>query len=255
VKASVSNAKFVSGPHWLQTAPLWLPRFECNLRDCLRNETPLLKEFLLAKATVDDKHVLFGVRVIVERQPLDNIWKPHRWVISDLIPLSVEAGTGAPPINDIPLVPLRTGDDGLSMLFTADASLDLHRAEAEAYAENLASSDPSIYLVLRNNENSDDHEVADEANGADIHITEISLSPYNIQDYEDCGEDQVEKLQLQGPIAEFVEAFVARHYHPEPFKKRKRDKVRIDKHEAGRGDARLERRNDVFNAPRRRDYQ
>jgi len=60
---------------------------------------------------------------------------------------------------------------------------------------------------------------------------------------------------LQGPIAEFVEAFVQRHYHPEPFKKRKRDRVRVDKHEAGRGDARLERRNDVFNAPRRRDYQ
>ncbi len=110
----------------------------------------------MVKATVDDKHVLFGVRVIVERQPLDNMWKPHRWVISDLIPLSVEAGTGAPPINDIPLTPLRAGDNGLSMLFTADASLDLHRAEAEAYAENLASSDPSIYLVLRNNENSDD---------------------------------------------------------------------------------------------------
>ena len=39
-------------------------------------------------------------------------------------------------------------------------------------------------------------------------------------------EDQVEKLALHGPIADFVRAFVAVHFKPEPFKKRKRDKAR-----------------------------
>jgi len=209
----------------------------------------------LSHASAEEKHVLFGVRVIVERQPLDNIWKPHRWVIHDLMPLDRIAGTGAPPVNDIRFTPLREGDDGLSMLFTADASLDLHHAEAEAYAENLASSDPSIYLVLRKNENSDDHD-DDDGEGPDVHLAEISLSPYIIQDYEDCGEDQVEKLRLQGPIAAFVEAFVKVHYRPEPFKKRKRDKVRVDRHDMGRGDVRLDNLDDVFSAPKRkRDYQ
>ena len=153
--------------------------------------------------------------------------------------------------------PLRAGDDGLSMLFTADASLDLHHAESEAYAENLASSDPAIYLVLRKNENSDEYDdVEADADAADMHVAEISLSPYNIQDYEDCGEDQVEKLQLQGPIAEFVEAFVAKHFQPEPFKKRQRDKAHVSSRDAGRGDIRRGQSGDVFQTPtRRRDYQ
>ena len=109
-------------------------------------------------ATPLDKHVLYGVRVIVEKQPLDNIWQPFRWVISDLMPLRPQAGGGAPPINNTRLERLRahggaaTGDD----LFFADAWLDLHHAEAEAYAENLASSDPAIYLVLRHGDEDED---------------------------------------------------------------------------------------------------
>ena len=211
----------------------------------------------MSSVSAGEKHVLYGVRVIVERQPIDNVWQPHRWVIHDLMPLDRVAGSGAPPINDIPLTPLRAGDDGLSMLFTADASLDLHHAESEAYAENLASSDPAIYLVLRKNENSDDYDdVEADADAADMHVAEISLSPYNIQDYEDCGEDQVEKLQLQGPIAEFVKAFVAKHFQPEPFKKRQRDKAHVSSRDAGRGDIRRGQSGDVFQTPtRRRDYQ
>mgnify|MGYP001386981434 CR=1 FL=1 len=209
------------------------------------------------KVSADEKHVLYGVRVIVERQQIENIWQPHRWVIHDLVPLDRVAGNGAPPINDIPLSPMRSGDDGLSGLFTADASLDLHHAEAEAYAENLASSDPAIYLVLRKNENSDDYEDTEpDEDAADVHVAEISLSPYNIQDYEDCGEDQIEKLQLQGPIAKFVEAFVTNHFQPEPFKKRQRDKAHVSLRDAGRGDVRREQNGDVFQIPsRRRDYQ
>ena len=80
--------------------------------------------------SADEKHVLYFVRLIVERQQIDNVWQSHRWVIHDLMPLDRVAGNGTPPINDIPLIPLRAGDDGLSMLFTADASLDLHHAES-----------------------------------------------------------------------------------------------------------------------------
>ena len=196
-------------------------------------------------ATPLDKHVLYGVRVIVEKQPLDNIWQPFRWVISDLMPLQPQAGSGAPPINNTRLERLRahggiaTGDD----LFFADAWLDLHHAEAEAYAENLASSDPAIYLVLRHGEEEDEDELdtADGEDAPDMHVAELSLSPYNIQDYEDCGEDQVEKLPLAGPIKEFVCAFVDAHYHPEPFKKRQRDKANLDARTGGRADPRLRR--------------
>ena len=94
--------------------------------------------------TIDasNKHVLYAVRVIFERQDIQNIWQSHRWVVHDLVPLKLEAGDGMPPINDVSLEPLRveTVDIETKALFSAEASLDLHRAEAEAYAENLASS-------------------------------------------------------------------------------------------------------------------
>ena len=71
-----------------------------------------------------------------------------------------------------------------------------------------------------------------------------------------AGEDQVEKLRLQGPIAQFVEAFVAKHFQPEPFKKRRRDKAHVSLRDAGRGDVRRRQSGDVFQTPpRRRDYQ
>jgi len=193
------------------------------------------------------RHVLYAVRIIFERQEMDNIWQSHRWVVHDLVPLEIKAGDGMPPINNIRLERLRaeTADIASRALYTATASLDLHRAEAEAYAENLASSEPAIYVVLRDNEADDDTGDDD----VDVHLAELSLSPYNIQDIEDCGEDRVEKLPLQGPIAEFVAAFVKNHFKPEPFKKRKRDKVRVDRQDTGRGDPRLQRAGDVFRLP------
>ena len=202
--------------------------------------------------TASNKHVLYAVRVIFERQDLQNVWQSHRWVVHDLVPLELKAGDGMPPINDVMLEPLRVETDDVETraLFSAEASLDLHRAEAEAYAENLASSEPAIYVVLRDNDVDNDR-----GSDVDVHLAELSLSPYNIQDIEDCGEDHVEKLPLQGPIADFVTEFVRIHYKPEPFKKRKRDKARVDGNEMSRGDPRLQRKGDVFRSPRSKaDY-
>ena len=195
----------------------------------------------------DNRHVLYAVRLIIERQSIDNKWQSHRWVIHDLVPLELSTGDGLPPSNDVHFQRLRQplGDEAGDALFTAEASLDLHRAEAEAYAENLASSEPAIYAVLRHNE--DENYSGDD--DIDIHLAEISLSPYNIQDYEDCGEDQVEKLPLQGPIADFVKEFVEIHFNPEPFIKRKSDKARVDRDQLGGADPRLRRDGDMFQVP------
>ena len=193
--------------------------------------------------TASNRHVLYAVRVIVERQPLDNPWVSHKWAVHDLIPLDLSAGLGALPSGDITLQPLHAGSSEHD-LFMADIRIDLHHAEAEAYAENLQSSDPAIYVVLRSTEDvdTDENEDSETLKGcADVRLFDVSLSPYNIQDYEDCGEDQIEKLPLQGPIAQFVESFVEQHFTPEVFVKRKRDKARIDADTQRGGDARLSR--------------
>ena len=198
------------------------------------------------------KHLLYAVRIILERKEIDNIWQSHKWVVNDLIPLNVSSGEGYPPINDVRIYPLlkdlKKNDNHDNNLYVADASIDLHRAEAEGYAENLQSSDPSVYIVLRDGDLIDSSVEEDDNpnNLVDIHLAEVSLSPYNIQDYEDCGEDRVEKVPLYGPIAELLEKFVNFHFHPEEFKKRKRDKKKIDENTKRGGDFRINK-NNIYN--------
>ena len=167
----------------------------------------------------DNKHLLYAVRIIFEKKEIDNLWESHKWVVNDLIPLNVTSGEGHPPINDVRIRPLINDaiskDDENKNLYVADASIDLHRAEAEGYAENLQSSDPSIYIVLRDGDLLDDNEELDnENNSIDVHLAEVSLSPYNIQDYEDCGEDKVEKdmikiLEILNEVEPLEEYFVS----------------------------------------------
>ena len=194
------------------------------------------------------KHLLYAVRIIFERIEINNIWETHKWVVNDLIPLDVVSGQGYPPINDVRISPLikdiKIEDGENKNLYFADASIDLHHAEAEGYAENLQSSDPSIYIVLRDGDltDKDEEETSSSKNKVDIHLAEVSLSPYHIQDYEDCGEDKVEKVPLYGPIAELLNKFVGVHFHPEEFKKRKRDKKNIDENVRRGGDQRLKKK-------------
>ena len=196
----------------------------------------------------NEKHLLYAVRIILERKEINNLWESHKWVINDLIPLEVSGGLGFPPINDVRIYPLINEvkiEDGLNKnLYFAEASIDLHHAESEGYAENLQSSDPSVYIVLRDGDLIDEKEKNNEQDdNIDIHLAEVSLSPYHIQDYEDCGEDKVEKIPLYGPIAELLEKFVEFHFHPEEFKKRKRDKKNIDQNVKRGGNARLKLNN------------
>ena len=193
----------------------------------------------------NQKHLLYAVRIILEKKVINNIWESHKWLVNDLIPLNVTSGSGYPPINDVRIFPLindiSVEDKSNNNLYVAEASIDLHRSEAEGYAENLQSSDPSVYIVLRDGDLSEDFSEINSKreDDIDIHLAEVSLSPYHIQDYEDCGEDRVEKVPLYGPIADLLEKFVEFHFHPEEFKKRKRDKKKIDSITKRGGDIRI----------------
>ncbi len=168
----------------------------------------------------NSKHIFYKVRIILNKIKIDNPWVDYKWNVYDLMPLDIILGNDDIPITNIipePFHKLENEND--FELFVADAKIDLHRAEAEAYAENLQSSDPSIYVILR-----EEIEDDEDTNDLDIKLIEVSLSPYNVQDYEDSGEDQIEKIPLLGPIKKLVEDFVDIHYVPEPFIKRKRDR-------------------------------
>lgn len=186
-----------------------------------------------------DKHILYGMRVICAKLSVDNPWIDHRWVVQDILPQRWEAGDGEVPLGYVPLMPLHQPSSqgrAESQLFIADIQIDMHHAEAEAYAENLQSSDPAIYIVLRP---TDEEEEIEEA--CEMMLVEVSLSPYSIQDIEDCGEDQVIKIPLVGMLKAFVSEFVETFYTPDTFVKRKRDKARIDEDQKRGGDKRIKK--------------
>ena len=54
----------------------------------------------------NNKHLLYGVRIIFEKKEIDNQWESHKWIVNDLIPLDVTSGGGYPPINDVKIRPL-----------------------------------------------------------------------------------------------------------------------------------------------------
>ena len=200
------------------------------------------------KKLEENKHILIAVKIIFEKKILNNKWQSHEWEIHDLVLMDMKAGDGYPPINNVEILPLRNFDEektnnDLKNYFFAQASIDLHRAEAEAYAENLQSSDPAIYIVLREGFYDDEIEESFEDDDIDVHLAEVSLSPYNIQDYEDSGEDIIKKVPLDGPISELLEKFVEQHFKPEEFIKRKRDRARIDENISRGGDQRLKGKN------------
>ena len=121
----------------------------------------------------ENKHILIAVKIIFEKKILNNKWQSHEWEIHDLVLMDMKAGDGYPPINNVEILPLRNFDEektnnDLKNYFFAQASIDLHRAEAEAYAENLQCSDPAIYIVLREGLYDDEIQESFEDNDIDV---------------------------------------------------------------------------------------
>ena len=194
----------------------------------------------MTKLTPESKHVLMPVRVILKRKVSKNRWVKYNWSVLDVLPGSGNNDSSIRPLLD-------ESQDQEYDLFKVETEIDLHRAESEAYVENLGSTDPSIYVVLSPDAPDDD------PTKYGITLDSVCLSPYRIQDYEDIGEDIIEKFRLDGPIAYFLEDFVKNHFKYEKFIKRKRDKKdKTDLVVEGKGDSRIRQKADVFRAPRKK---
>lgn len=167
--------------------------------------------------------------VVVRRLPGATRWAKWAWKAVAVLP-------GAAPAD---WKVLREEGDAVEY-HAATLTLALHAGETEAYIHNLTAKAPSIYVVMR-------HCIGTPP----LAIVLVTASPYEAQDYTDNGEDLVERVPLpdglRGVIADFIDA----HHVEEPFVKRRRDKLRVDRVEAGRGDARIPHAADVYRAPRK----
>jgi hypothetical protein len=103
--------------------------------------------------------------------------------------------------------------------------VEMHRAETEAYVYNLQSPEPSLFAVVRHDEESE-RDVP-----FDIHVA--TVSPYEAQDYLDCAEEQVDRIGLPAEMVDWMQDFVAEHHVEQEFKKRKRNTVSVEEHKFG----------------------
>lgn len=118
--------------------------------------------------------------------------------------------------------------------------LTLWSAETEAYVTALSEAQPCVYAVLR----------PTPAAAHPFSLDVVTASPYLAQDHADNGEDVVEKIPMTPGLEAWVRDFVETHHTEEQFVKRRRDRVRTDRQEDGRGDPRIRQMTDVYRAPR-----
>ena len=170
------------------------------------------------------------VGVVLRRKPGVTRWAKWVWEPAGLIP-------GALPAQ----WKILREEDGATEYHAGTVALEVHRAEAEAYRVCLAMDPPSAFVVLRDGEGDGPDDMA---------LQTLTVSAYEAQDYLDSGEEIVEPVPLPETLVAWLTSFCSAQDEEAPFKKRKRDKKRVDLSEDGVGDARIRQPVDVYRSPR-----
>lgn len=175
-----------------------------------------------------DMYATMPIGIVMRRTPGVTRWAAWAWRAVAVLP-------GAGPADWHVL-----REDGDTIEYhAATLTLELHGAETEAYLHGLSSRTPSIYVVLRN----------ERAGDCPLDAVLVTASPYEAQDYADNGEDIVEKVPMPEGLAAWVRDFAQAYHTEEEFKKRRRDRVDVERKEDGIGDPRIRQTRDVFRSP------
>lgn len=173
------------------------------------------------------------VGVVVRRTPGVTRWAKYAWRVTSILPGAGEADWKV----------LRSEGD-VTEYHAATLQLTLYVSDAEAYAHELQARSPSVYVVLRPNDGTEDLPWS---------VALVTASPYEAQDYCDSAEELVEKVVMPAGVHSWIADFVEAHYEEEAFVKRRRDRARVDRVDDGIGDARIRQASDVYRAPRRKE--
>jgi hypothetical protein len=153
------------------------------------------------------------VGIVLEHRRIDHPWQADRWRLVDVLP--------GKPVAE-PWTVLAEGD-GWRRCYAGAVELELFRGETASYRDNLASSRPALYVVLRRS-----------TGESGIAVREATVDPGEIEAHADAGDDLIEALPLPAPIAAWVRAFVARHHVERAFYKRRRDRADTESLARGR---------------------
>ena len=174
------------------------------------------------------------VGVVIRRMPGVTRWAKWSWRAVAVLP-------GAGPAH---WREMRREGEAVEF-HAATVTVEMHRAETEAYRVAMSDEPPSAWVILRPSEDPDDPQ--------EVTVFGVTVSPFEAQDYADSGEEIVERVPMPAAMLAWVADFVAAHHVDEPFVKRQRDRKRIDLTEDGKGDARIRQVSDVYRAPGKRE--
>ncbi len=181
-------------------------------------------------STEIERTVSMPLGVVLRKSPGVTRWARWIWRASAVLPGAGPAGWRE----------LRREGDAVEY-HAATVTLELHRKETEGYLVSLNMAAPTVFVVLREDDDPDSpHE---------WRVHHVTASAYEAQDYQDGGDEIVEPVPMPPALAAWVQDFCDRHHQEEPFVKRRRDKRTKGDAEDGIGDARIRQTADVYRAP------
>ncbi len=140
--------------------------------------------------------------LLLEKRKIDHPWQEYAWHVYAVLP-------GARDDADWELV---SQDDVQTIYLACTMEVELYQRETEGYKNNLESQQPVIFVVLRQGEEAEDH---------DVEPFLMTACPYEAADYLESGEEIVESVPMPDGVRIWVESFVKAHHVEEKFKKRK----------------------------------
>jgi len=170
------------------------------------------------------------VGAVVRRVPGVTRWARHIWKPVAVIPGAAEAFWKE-----------LVREDDVVDYHAGTVTLELYRADVEAYLVSLNMAVPSLWVILDRDETGQ--------SPSDYFVSAVTASAYEAQDALDSGESIVEAVPMPESLAAWIKEFVDMHYLEETFKKRRRDKFSTDEKEDGKGDARIRQVSDVYRSP------
>ena len=144
------------------------------------------------------------VGVLVERTKGTSQWVDYLWR-----PVAVLAGVPETPVWT------QLSDDGARARFYAGAAeIELYRSETGNYRDNLATGEPSLWVVLSHTEGD-----------PPLTLFMVTADPAEGEGMTEAGNDLVEMVPMPPAIQDAIARFVAEHHVEREFTKRQRDRA------------------------------
>ena len=158
-----------------------------------------------------ERRISMSIGVVARRRKIEHKWAEFSWKAIAVLPGAAELAVG----DGASWHELSSGEDWTDF-YAGALPLTLYRTDTEAYRDNLASTTPSVFVVMRKTEDGDPE------TAAGLVLAAVTASPYEGQDYLDNGEDIVEAVPMPPPLVSWMADFVERHHVEEQFVKRQR---------------------------------